>query len=173
MSARKRKVRLMQWWSADTLEVPSAAPAGTVFKGLSILKDRADPVARPDSEYPPWLWALLDDPAIKSSKVLSAGDVDTTGMSKGEARAALKRGAKAARAAVKKAAAAEARAAARAERAGVNPAAATHAAADAELEQDKQPRTPAEKFEAERQARRSLRKQNRDAIKAANFVKST
>ena len=44
------------------------------------------------------------------------GDVDTTGMSKGEARAALKRGAKIARAAVRKQAMMEAKEKARLER---------------------------------------------------------
>ncbi|KAI9027518.1 mitochondrial ribosomal protein L37-domain-containing protein [Phycomyces nitens] len=39
----------------------SAAPAGTPLKGLNYLKDRQDPIALEDSEYPEWLWNLLDE----------------------------------------------------------------------------------------------------------------
>ena len=154
--------------SANNAEAPSAAPAGTVFTGLSIYKDKPDPVARPESEYPPWLFSLLDDPAIKSSKTVGAGDVDTTGMSKGEARAALKRSAKAARQAAKKQAVAEAREAARRARRGE-----PLEEKREEVQEDKGPSTPAEAFEIELRQRRELRKKNRASIKAANFVKST
>jgi large subunit ribosomal protein L54 len=34
-------------------------PAGTPLKGLNFLKDRQDPVALPDEEYPEWLWTVL------------------------------------------------------------------------------------------------------------------
>ncbi|KAI9139135.1 mitochondrial ribosomal protein L37-domain-containing protein, partial [Paraphysoderma sedebokerense] len=40
----------------------SSVPAGTVLTGLNFLKDGKDPVALPDSEYPSWLWSLLDPP---------------------------------------------------------------------------------------------------------------
>jgi large subunit ribosomal protein L54 len=30
--------------------------------GLSVLKDKPDPVALPDDQYPAWLWTLLDAP---------------------------------------------------------------------------------------------------------------
>jgi large subunit ribosomal protein L54 len=40
--------------------------AGTVMKGLSILKDTPDPIALPDEEYPPWVWTLTD--AVKSAE---------------------------------------------------------------------------------------------------------
>ena len=56
-------------------DLPSAAPAGTVFTGLSIFKDKPDPVARPDHEYPSWLFELLDDPAFRSRKTVMVGDV--------------------------------------------------------------------------------------------------
>lgn len=149
---------------------PSVAPAGTVFTGLSIFKDKPDPVARPDSEYPPWLFELLDDPAIRPSKSLNVGDVDTTGMSKGEARIAMKRAAKMARAEVKRKAQAEAREAARIERMkkqGVVPETPT------ETVVDEGPNTPGELRAAELAQRRSLRKDNRASIKANNFVRST
>ncbi|KAJ1918767.1 hypothetical protein H4219_002386 [Mycoemilia scoparia] len=41
----------------------SSAPEGTVLKGLNILKDAKDPVAKDESEYPEWLWTLLDEEA--------------------------------------------------------------------------------------------------------------
>jgi large subunit ribosomal protein L54 len=46
-------------------EAPAAAalssvPGGTVLKGLGIYKDRAEPVAKEDGEYPAWLWRVLD-----------------------------------------------------------------------------------------------------------------
>ncbi|WVF69773.1 hypothetical protein IAT40_004552 [Kwoniella sp. CBS 6097] len=40
---------------------PSICPAGTTMTGLSILKDKPDPVALADEEYPSWLWTILDD----------------------------------------------------------------------------------------------------------------
>ena len=39
----------------------STVPAGTSLKGLGWLKGREAPVARPDAEYPAWLWTLVDD----------------------------------------------------------------------------------------------------------------
>ncbi|WFC99268.1 hypothetical protein MYAM1_002012 [Malassezia yamatoensis] len=154
-------------------DAPSVAPAGTVFTGLSIFKDRADPVAKPDHEYPNWLWDLLEDPAIKPSKSLIAGDVDTTGMSKGEARAAYKRSAKLARQQLKRQQAAEAKEAARQLNMSPQQKAASQAKLAAQVAKEAQPKSPSEQHEDELKARRTLRKKNRAAIKASNFVKST
>ncbi|KAL4402499.1 mitochondrial large ribosomal subunit [Malassezia pachydermatis] len=151
-------------------DLPSAAPAGTVFTGLSIYKDKPDPVARPDNEYPSWLWDLLEDPAVKPKKALMVGDVDTTGMSKGEARVALKRAAKMARAAARKQAAEEAKEKARWER--MTDAQRAAVTARAKAEKDDKPKTATQMFEQERTKRRELRKANRAAIKASNFVRS-
>ncbi|KIR68802.1 hypothetical protein I312_100099 [Cryptococcus bacillisporus CA1280] len=41
--------------------VVSSCPAGTPLTNLSILKDKPDPVALPDDQYPAWLWTLLED----------------------------------------------------------------------------------------------------------------
>lgn len=41
----------------------SILAAGTTMEGLSVLKDKPDPVALEDDEYPAWLWTLLDAPA--------------------------------------------------------------------------------------------------------------
>ncbi|KAI8330353.1 mitochondrial ribosomal protein L37-domain-containing protein [Chlamydoabsidia padenii] len=40
---------------------PSSTPAGVTLKGISFLKDGKDPVALEDTEYPMWLWDLLDE----------------------------------------------------------------------------------------------------------------
>ncbi|WVQ75998.1 hypothetical protein IAR50_005634 [Cryptococcus sp. DSM 104548] len=52
----------------------SSCPAGTPLSNLSILKDKPDPVALPDDQYPAWLWTLLDEPAAPSN----AKDVSKT-----------------------------------------------------------------------------------------------
>ncbi|WFD33386.1 hypothetical protein MCUN1_000199 [Malassezia cuniculi] len=163
-------VRFQSSNDAPPADKPSVAPAGTVFTGLSILKDKPDPVALPDSEYPPWLFELLEDPAIRSNKSLNVGDVDTTGMSKGEARVAVKRAAKIARAEARRKAQAEAREAARRERLKKE-GKLTETTAQAVVDQG--PKTPGELRAAELAQRRSLRKNNRAAIKANNFVRST
>ncbi|KAF2674222.1 hypothetical protein BT63DRAFT_419528, partial [Microthyrium microscopicum] len=41
--------------------VVSSIPAGTVLKGINIYKDKQDPVAMEDHEYPDWLWGVLDE----------------------------------------------------------------------------------------------------------------
>ncbi|OWT36652.1 large subunit ribosomal protein L37 [Cryptococcus neoformans] len=41
--------------------VVSSCPAGTPLANLSVLKDKPDPVALPDDQYPAWLWTLLED----------------------------------------------------------------------------------------------------------------
>ncbi|KAI7901547.1 mitochondrial ribosomal protein L37-domain-containing protein [Cokeromyces recurvatus] len=40
---------------------PSSVPKGTVLKGIQYLKDKPDLMALDDSEYPDWLWDLLDE----------------------------------------------------------------------------------------------------------------
>ena len=39
--------------------VVSSVPGGTPLMGLSYMKNKPDPVALEDWEYPPWLWTLL------------------------------------------------------------------------------------------------------------------
>lgn len=142
-----------------------------MFTGLSIYKDRPDPVALPDHEYPAWLWDLLEDPAVVSQKALQVGDVDTTGMTKGEARIAVKRAAKQARAAIRKQAAEAAREEARLARMTEAQRAAVLASRSKKVSSDG-PVTPQKVFDQEREGRRSLRKTNRGNIKASNFVRS-
>lgn len=128
-------------------------------------------MALPDNQYPPWLFELLEDSAIKQKKALMVGDIDTTGMSKGEARSALKRGAKMARAAAKKQAAQEAKEKQRLERMTDAQRAAALKAAEKAAEESV-PKTPSEWFAKERSDRRELRKTSRAGIKASNFVRA-
>ncbi|RHZ65345.1 mitochondrial 54S ribosomal protein mL54 [Aspergillus thermomutatus] len=55
---------------------PSIAPAGTKLNGLNYFKNKPDVFALEDSEYPDWLWELLDD----SSKAKKEGGVDPSSM---------------------------------------------------------------------------------------------
>lgn len=54
--------------------VRSSVPAGTPLKGLNFLKDKPDPVALPDEEYPEWLWGILERQE-KKGETGSAGDL--------------------------------------------------------------------------------------------------
>lgn len=42
------------------ITVVSGTMAGTPLKNINYLKGKSDPVALEDSEYPEWLWSLLD-----------------------------------------------------------------------------------------------------------------
>ncbi|KAI9205097.1 mitochondrial ribosomal protein L37-domain-containing protein [Polychytrium aggregatum] len=53
--------RILRQEDSSVPPLPASSCAkGTVMKGLNILKDGKDPVAKDDSEYPEWLWRLLD-----------------------------------------------------------------------------------------------------------------
>ncbi|EFQ86859.1 hypothetical protein CFE70_001083 [Pyrenophora teres f. teres 0-1] len=67
--------------------IKSSIPAGQPLKGLNFLKDRQDPVALPDDEYPPWLWTILD----RQEKKAEAGAGDLFSKSKKQRRLAAKR----------------------------------------------------------------------------------
>ncbi|KAG5359652.1 54S ribosomal protein L37 [Yarrowia sp. C11] len=49
-------------------KTPSSVAAGTVLKGCNVRKNGQDPVALEDSEYPQWLWDILD-PAAQKAKL--------------------------------------------------------------------------------------------------------
>ncbi|KAI8978551.1 mitochondrial ribosomal protein L37-domain-containing protein [Pilobolus umbonatus] len=51
--------------SVEVLRTPSSVPKGTVLKGIHFLKEGQDPVALDDTEYPEWLWDLLDEKKLK------------------------------------------------------------------------------------------------------------
>lgn len=55
--------------------VQSSVPAGTVLKGLNFMKNKQDPVAMEDHEYPAWLWNVLAEKDDKSSKDAVEGDL--------------------------------------------------------------------------------------------------
>lgn len=42
--------------------------AGTVLKGLGFIKGKEAPLAKDDSEYPEWLWGLLDKDKLKDEQ---------------------------------------------------------------------------------------------------------
>lgn len=46
----------------------SSVPAGTRLAGLNYFKNKPEIVAMEDSEYPEWLWGLLEDPNVKATK---------------------------------------------------------------------------------------------------------
>ncbi|PWN52284.1 hypothetical protein IE53DRAFT_385289 [Violaceomyces palustris] len=164
--------------SAEEKTSTSAAPQGMVLKGLSILKDKADPVALPDSEYPDWLWKLLEDPSISSASSLAA---ETAGMTKGEARAATKRNAKLARAAQKAADKAAEKAAKSASSndssspEGVSPVEGLtkESTLSVNANGSKVGAVDEEALKAEREKKRAMRKANKEAIKSRNFVSAS
>ncbi|OAX80012.1 hypothetical protein ACJ72_05664 [Emergomyces africanus] len=57
----------------------SGTPAGTKLKGLNYLKNKPEVFALEDSEYPDWLWGLLDEAKAKSK---ADGGVDVSTMNK-------------------------------------------------------------------------------------------
>ncbi|KAF8475965.1 mitochondrial ribosomal protein L37-domain-containing protein [Kalaharituber pfeilii] len=72
--------------------VVSAAPAGTVLKGLNYLKNKHDPIALEDHEYPAWLWTVLEEMKARGALGEEVGDLYSK--SKKERRLAAKRAAK-------------------------------------------------------------------------------
>lgn len=54
-------------------------PSGTVMKDLSILKDKPDPIAMPDEEYPSWLWTLTDEALAEAQHGKKAAELDAEG----------------------------------------------------------------------------------------------
>jgi large subunit ribosomal protein L54 len=55
-------------------------PAGTPLKGLNFYKDRQDPIALADEEYPAWLWTVLDRQE-KGAEAAAQGDLFGTSAS--------------------------------------------------------------------------------------------
>ncbi|OAL07340.1 hypothetical protein IQ06DRAFT_322318 [Phaeosphaeriaceae sp. SRC1lsM3a] len=68
--------------------VKSSIPAGTPLKGLNFEKNKQDPVALPDEEYPEWLWTILSRQE-KASEGVGMGDLFSK--SKKQRRLAAKR----------------------------------------------------------------------------------
>lgn len=46
----------------------SSVPVGQPLKGINFEKSKQDPVAKADSEYPDWLWTLLDRQAVRKDE---------------------------------------------------------------------------------------------------------
>ncbi|KAL1604031.1 hypothetical protein SLS60_005623 [Paraconiothyrium brasiliense] len=68
--------------------VRSSVAAGTPLKGLNFLKDKQDPIAMADEEYPEWLWGILERQEKKGESG-AAGDLFSK--SKKQRRLAAKR----------------------------------------------------------------------------------
>ncbi|KAF2799112.1 hypothetical protein K505DRAFT_371211 [Melanomma pulvis-pyrius CBS 109.77] len=68
--------------------VKSSIAAGTPLKGLNFLKNQSDPIAMEDSEYPAWLWTVLEKQE-KKGEAAAAGDLFSK--SKKQRRVAAKR----------------------------------------------------------------------------------
>ncbi|KAF2025236.1 hypothetical protein EK21DRAFT_76910 [Setomelanomma holmii] len=68
--------------------VKSSIPAGTPLKGLNFEKNKQDPVALPDDEYPEWLWTILQR---QEKTADGAGQGDLFSKSKKQRRVAAKR----------------------------------------------------------------------------------
>ncbi|RDL38639.1 uncharacterized protein BP5553_02979 [Venustampulla echinocandica] len=60
-----------------TPAVISSCVPGTPLKGINYLKGRDDPLAKPDEEYPEWLWRCLDakKPTGEEEEDANAGDM--------------------------------------------------------------------------------------------------
>jgi large subunit ribosomal protein L54 len=57
------------------VKVVSSVPAGTVLRGLNFMKNKEDPVALEDDEYPAWLWSALAESKDKNAKDELEGDL--------------------------------------------------------------------------------------------------
>lgn len=53
---------------SSAAKITSSVPAGTRLAGLNYFKNKPEVVAMEDSEYPDWLWDLLEDPNVKATK---------------------------------------------------------------------------------------------------------
>ena len=53
----------------------SAAPTGTILKGLNYFKNKQDLVAKEEHEYPAWLWTVLDEMKWRSTESEDVGDL--------------------------------------------------------------------------------------------------
>lgn len=54
-------------------QVASSCPAGTKLNGLNFYKNKPELFALEDSEYPDWLWTLLDNSSKKQAGTPSKG----------------------------------------------------------------------------------------------------
>lgn len=72
-----------QFWYG-TSAAPSILKAGTVMKGLSVVKDQPDPIALPDDQYPAWLWGLTDAATAKAAEGKDAARQDRQGAESGK-----------------------------------------------------------------------------------------
>ncbi|KAL8387697.1 hypothetical protein RB595_009731 [Gaeumannomyces hyphopodioides] len=76
----------------DAADAPlSSCPKGTVLTGLNFYKNKADPVAMADKDYPDWLWTCLEVKQKAAGDGDDAAGADEFSKSKKQRRAAAKR----------------------------------------------------------------------------------
>ncbi|CAK4032381.1 Hypothetical predicted protein [Lecanosticta acicola] len=61
--------------SKAPVKIQSSVPAGTVLKGLNFMKNKEDPVALDDKEYPDWLWSALEKSKPEATEGGAEGDL--------------------------------------------------------------------------------------------------
>ncbi|KAM0718503.1 hypothetical protein Q7P37_005573 [Cladosporium fusiforme] len=71
-------------------KVLSSVPAGTPLKGLNFYKDKQDPVALADDEYPAWLWRVLDKNSADAAGGVKVDEGDLYAKSKKQRQRAAK-----------------------------------------------------------------------------------
>ncbi|KAL1302494.1 hypothetical protein AAFC00_002884 [Neodothiora populina] len=76
--------------SQAPVAVKSSVVAGTILKGLNFTKGKQDPVALEDSEYPSWLWGILNEGEAKSGLAATVDEGDLFSKSKKQRRRAAK-----------------------------------------------------------------------------------
>ncbi|EME88014.1 uncharacterized protein MYCFIDRAFT_125120 [Pseudocercospora fijiensis CIRAD86] len=76
--------------SKQPARIASSVPAGTVLKGLNFMKNKQDPIALEDDEYPAWLWTALEKKADATGSVGEDAEGDLFSKSKKQRRIAAK-----------------------------------------------------------------------------------
>ncbi|EJT73390.1 hypothetical protein GGTG_10231 [Gaeumannomyces tritici R3-111a-1] len=69
----------------------SSCPKGTIMTGLNFYKNKTDPVAMADKDYPEWLWTCLEVKQKAAGDGDEAAGADEFSKSKKQRRAAAKR----------------------------------------------------------------------------------
>lgn len=79
--------------SKSAVKLPaSSVLAGTVLKGLNFMKNKQDPIALEDREYPEWLWRVLDKGQSAGGEAMADGEGDLFGKSRSASVRIFQRG---------------------------------------------------------------------------------
>jgi large subunit ribosomal protein L54 len=55
---------------------PSSAKAGTILRGIQILKGQPEVTALPDDYYPDWLWEIFEDPESMNKRAAARREIE-------------------------------------------------------------------------------------------------